>query len=186
MASIGGFFKAIAPMLTTAISFIPGGGPAVTIASSILSKVTGSEVKPESIQDVLTSLASTEEGRLKLQESEQEYQKAMAQLGYQDAETMASLLVQDRDSARKREIAVKDKMPMVLAILAVLSLMFCISLLAFIHLPEGTKDGMLLLIGFVGASYKDVYGYFFGSSAGSDSKTAIMGQQITDQLSIKK
>lgn len=178
MASIGGFFKTIAPMLTAALSFVPGGGPAVSIASSILSKATGSEVKPEALQDVLTQLASTEDGRLKLQESEQEYQKAMAQLGYQDSETMLSLLIQDKDSARKRQVALNDRMPAVLSVLAVLGFVFGLCLLAFVKLPVGSESAVMLLLGCEVAAFKDVYGYYFGSSAGSEAKTAIMSQQI--------
>lgn len=43
-------------------------------------------------------------------------------------------------------------------------------LLAFHPLPETIKDIMFMLLGALTAAWKDVYGYYFGSSAGSQAK----------------
>jgi lipopolysaccharide export LptBFGC system permease protein LptF len=171
--SIKSIFQHAYPYLSVAASLVPGAGPALDIAAKVLSTTTGTSVKsePNAIAETLSKLATSEEGRLQLAASEQEYNKAMTQLGFDQIEKMQELLVQDRDSARKMQIETRAKLPSVLAVLAVVLLATCIFLLAFVSLKEGAKDAIILLIGFVGAAYKDVYGFVFGSSADAASKS---------------
>jgi hypothetical protein len=58
-----------------------------------------------------------------------------------------------------------------------LTVLACIYMLGFRSLPDSGHDVLMMLLGTVAATYKDVYGYFFGSSAGSDAKTAIMANE---------
>lgn len=174
--NVSSIFKKIAPYLGAAVTLVPGGGPAVQIAANVLTKVTGTEVKPESIEATINNLATTEQGRITLQQSEQEYSKAMTQLGFDHFEKVLALQNADRDSARQLEVKTGSKMPAALAILAVVTLILCICLVAFAPLADKALGAVLTLVGFVGAAFKDVYAYFFGSSAGSDRKTELLSQ----------
>ena len=97
----------------------------------------------------------------------------MQQLGYQYASQIALATVNDRDGARKREMAVKDHIPAVLAAIAVAGFVGLVVLVICGFAPaEAMRDGFWMLAGAAIATYKDVYGYYFGSSAGSHSKDA--------------
>lgn len=165
------------PFISAAASL---GGPLGTMAAAVVGKAIGADKAPAGTADgisnaIATALADPAQ-RAALIEAERNFQLQMAELGYKDAEELAATAAADRASAREREKAVKDRMPAVLACLAVLELSFCICLMAFVKLPDGAKEALLLLMGFVGASYKDVYAYFFGSSSGSDRKTELLAQ----------
>ena len=94
----------------------------------------------------------------------------MERLGV-DLERLAN---EDRDSARRREINLRDWTPRVLA--------FAI-LLAFFAMAGGVLFGELkatdamagAIIGYLSAKAEQVVAYYFGSSAGSKQKTQIMG-----------
>jgi hypothetical protein len=167
------FLKKAFPYLTIAASAVPGGNVATTVLGKILNLKDGATLDDAG----LAAMNATPEQRAALQAEENRHVEAMRQLNINSAEEFDRILAGDRDSARKREMTVKDRMPAALAIMAVLSLMFCICLMAFVKLPDGAKDALLLLIGFVGASYKDVYGYFFGSSSGSEAKNVLLAQK---------
>jgi CDP-diglyceride synthetase len=70
-----------------------------------------------------------------------------------------------------REVSVKDSTPKVLAALAVLLFIALIAFVAAGLKPDETmRDGFWLLAGAAIATFKDVYGYYFGSSSGSHGK----------------
>jgi len=67
-----------------------------------------------------------------------------------------------------------------LAVVASVGFMCIIVLLAVKNLPEMTKETAMLfgtVIGGLLATFKDVYGYYFGSSQGSDDKTELLRRQ---------
>lgn len=81
--------------------------------------------------------------------------------------------VKDKPS---QSITSKCSIQFALAVASVALLAVCIFILALVNVKEAAKDALLILIGVVSASYKDVYGYFFGSSASSDRKTELLSQ----------
>lgn len=88
----------------------------------------------------------------------------------------------DRDSARKREVALaetgkKDYMPSILAIAALIFFAFALYVIAFLTIPEGNREMFVHVLGIVeGAMLVNVYNYYFGSSAGSKRKTELTGK----------
>ena len=98
----------------------------------------------------------------------------MQQMGYAHETDLETIAEKDRDSARQMQVQTKSYTPTMLAWAAVLTLMGCIYLLGFRAIPMTGKDALLMLLGAVTVTYKDVYGYFFGSSAGSDRQTEIL------------
>lgn len=69
----------------------------------------------------------------------------------------------------------QEKTKTILAILIFFALVGCIAGLYLRELPPGARDILLVLIGVVAALVKDVYGYYFGSSDGSQRKTELLG-----------
>lgn len=161
------FLRKSFPFLSLAASAF--GGPIGAAGANLLGAILKREVKPENIESELTNLAVTDEGRLKALEAENEFKLAMQKMGYEDAEKLEAILASDRDSARKRETIVKDKMPLILALGVNICFFSVVLVLLFRGLPLESKDVLLILLGALTAGWKDVYGYYFGSSAGSAS-----------------
>ena len=86
---------------------------------------------------------------------------------------LEGLAVQDRNSARQREMSVKDRTPSILAY-ATLSMFLCyIAGVTFFPLlrMQGVmldKEFVSLALGWLGGTASTVIAYYFGSSAGQD------------------
>lgn len=165
------------PFISAAASL---GGPVGTMAATAVGKALGVDKAPaanlNSISEVIATAFADPAQRAALIQAEQQFQAQMAELGYKDAEALAATAEADRASAREMQSQVKSKTPAALAWVAILTLAFCIYMLGFRTLPSTGHDALMLLIGAVVGICKDVYGYFFGSSAGSDRKTELLAQ----------
>ena len=80
----------------------------------------------------------------------------------------------DRDSARKREIALKDKTPAILAFTTIGGFIALIMVLCFKGVPEASEATLYVLAGLLGAAVNQVLGYFFGTSSSSKSKDEVV------------
>lgn len=158
----------IAPWLAGTI-----GSPVAGVATKALCDVLGltSDSSPE---DAMTAISiATPEQLLALREADNKHAEFMGQLGYSHLDKLAQATVDDRASARKRESDVRDHTPKVLAALAVLGFIALVALVASGFEPkESMQSGFWMLVGAAIAVFKDVYGYYFGSSAGSQAKDA--------------
>lgn len=86
-------------------------------------------------------------------------------------ERMEGLFAADRDSARKREMEVKDWTPSVLS-WTVLAFWGLGNYFVFTHaLPAGSETLIARVLGTIDMAVGLVLGYYFGSSAGSASKS---------------
>lgn len=160
--------------LVTIAPWIAGtfGTPAAGIAVKAICDVIGADPKtatPESLQTAIAG--ATPEQLLALKEADNKHSEFMEQLGYTSLVQLSQATVEDRDSARKRQIDLRDKTPAVLAAVAVISFVGLIVLVIHGYTPaEAMRDGFWMLVGALIATYKDVYGYYFGSSSGSHAK----------------
>jgi hypothetical protein len=174
MADVLGFMRKAFPFISAAASF--GGAPAV-LAAGLVGKALGvqsPDPTPEGISGaVTTALQKDPQAAVALQKAEDDFKVQMAQLQV----NLDDLTVQDRSSARQMQVQTRSWMPGVLAAGAVGMLAGCIYLVAFRTLPPSGHDAVILLLGTVVGMCKDVYGYVFGSSAGSDRKTELMAQK---------
>ena len=86
-----------------------------------------------------------------------------------------TLSVQDRESARQREVGVKDYTNRILAFVVTgsfLAMVAC-TLLGYAHV-DGALAGTL--VGYLSAKAEQVLAYYFGSSAGSAAKTELLAR----------
>jgi hypothetical protein len=155
------------PFLTIGASFIPGGNIATSVLGKILNLKDGS-----TIDDAGQALVNaTPEQRAALLAEENRHSEAMNSMGITSAVEYERLMLADRADARAMQVQTRSLMPPILAAAAVLTMIFCLWMVGFRTLPETGHDAVILLLGVVVGTVKDVYGYVFGSSAGSASKT---------------
>lgn len=177
--SFSAVLKKVTPWIATAASVAaPGAAPLIGLAAKALSSGLGTIVKadPQSIESAITTAMANPDQLATLKKIDDDFALQMKQLGFQECEQLAQIDEADRASAREMQVQTKSKTPTMLAWAAVLTLLACIYMLGFRTLPQTGHDVLMMLLGTVAATYKDVYGYFFGSSAGSDAKTALLAQ----------
>ena len=162
-----GLLTNVAPALATAFGS-PLAGMAVKAASlALLGNEDGTEA------DIEMALANaTPDDLLKLKTANHEFETKMAELGI-DAKKIAA---DDRDSARKREIETKDNAPKVLAAVIVIGFFATLATVAFATIPDKAMPAINILLGSLTALLIQVGNYYFGSSAGSKQKTALIGK----------
>lgn len=141
---------------------------AVEFVKSTVGKVVGSltdKYLPSTMSE-----KEKEDLKLKAQELVIEELKASTDL--------EKVFAEDRRSAREREIAVKDKTPMVLAFFSFTGFFVILLLLMQIDIPERAHDSLMIMLGLLGAMVTGVTTYYFGSSSGSAAKTTAMNKII--------
>lgn len=169
--------KKLAPTIATVL-----GGPLAGGAVMALESVFGITPKPEaSIDDRQATIAAaisgaTPEQLAAMRAKDQDYSLQMAQAGFKNTETLASLAVEDRASARAMQISTKSLTAPFLALFVTLGFFGVLSVMMFYQLPQATHDALMLMLGSLGTAWTGVIAYYFGSSAGSDRKTELMAQ----------
>lgn len=175
MAGFTDVMKKAFPFISIAAGL---GGPLGNMAAGALGKALGvDKPDPGKIPDLIADAMATPEQRLALQKAEQDFQAQMAELGYKDRETMEALAVQDRDSARNREILLRDWYPKLLATV-VCVLCFTGEFLYFRHggPPNASPELIGRILGTLDSALILVLGYYFGSSSGSAAKTDVISK----------
>ena len=91
------------------------------------------------------------------------------------AETELSRIdADDRNSARQREMTIKDKMPGVLATGVTLGFFGVLGYMLMHGAPKEGGEALFIMLGSLGASWGGVINYYFGSSSSSSAKNAII------------
>lgn len=163
----------VAPWIGTALS-----GPLGGMAISAVGDALGLSDKTEATIKAALS-GATPEQMLALKLADQAFAVKMQELGFENEQKIAELSMQDRDSARKREMAVQDWTPRILAYLLIGSF---IGVIIGVLGGWGKADSVLAgtLIGYLSAKAEQVVAYYFGSSSGSDKKTELMAKAAAD------
>ena len=102
----------------------------------------------------------------------------LAKLQVTHVEQMEQMALSDRQSARQREMAVKDWTPSILAWTVIL-FWGAGNYYIFTHpLPVGSETLVARVLGTVDMAVGLILGYYYGSSAGSASKTETINTLI--------
>lgn len=153
----------IAPTVATALA-----GPLGGVAVAALGKALGwDDATPEKVSAMLESGNLNGEQVAAIRQAELALKQHESDNGFKFAE----LEIRDRDSARQREMAVKDSTNQVLAftIVGAFIAMVAATLLGYAKV-ESVLAGTL--VGYLSAKAEQVLAYYFGSSRGSQAKDA--------------
>ncbi len=178
MADIWGAIKKtvgkFAPMIGNAI--VPGMGG---MAGGLIAKALGVDNEPEAI---MQGLANASPAQIKaIKDSENRHEERLLEI----AKDVDKMFLKDRQDARAREIAVmeatgeKDYNLYILAWVNVIGFFTALIVVIIVDLPTGdvAKTVIATLVGALIATYKDVIGFFFGSSRSSQEKTKLLGKK---------
>jgi hypothetical protein len=110
-------------------------------------------------------------------------QQAAARQGFKEMEQSGELKklaleLSDVDSARKREIEVKDRMPATLALLSLA--LFAAALWALLsgQVDKSNAEVVYLLLGTLNGIVGTVFAYYFGTTRSSQQKNNILGEAL--------
>lgn len=160
------WLKALAPLLGTAL-----GGPLGGAAASFIADKLGIQEKTiEAVSEVLNSGKMSADQIASLKLAEIEFRKFLETNKIE----LAKLDVEDRSSARAREVAVKDWIPGTLAILLTGGFFGVLTYMLQYGAPAHGGDALLVMLGSLGTGFASVLAYYFGSSSGSKQKNAII------------
>lgn len=156
------------------------GGPIGVMAAAVVGKAIGADkVDPstDGISNAIANALADPAQRQALLAAEQQFQAQMAELGYKDAEALAATAEADRASARNREIQVKDWTPRILGFVVVLLCFTGEGLYFRFGAPANASPELIgRILGTLDSALILVLSYYFGSSAGSAEKTALLAQ----------
>jgi hypothetical protein len=187
--SIATALGSIAPTLATMLGG-PLAGAAVTALEGAFNLAPGSG--PDAITNVMQTGAMTPETIAAVRAADQKHAEIIGQQGIDLAKlnadheaSMAKIDTDDRDSARKREMDVKDRTPAHLAYM-IIGGFFAVAiaqLVALMGWPEVAAkippQGWVIIgniSGYLAAEAKAAASYYFGSSSGSERKTELLAQ----------
>lgn len=172
-----GVVAKLAPTIASVI-----GGPLAGGAVTALESVFGIIPSPSQSQDsrqaaVAAAISSaTPEQLAAMRKADQDYAARMAEAGFKDTETLASLAVQDRQGARQMQISTKSITAPFLALFVTLGFFGVLGLMMFVPHQAASHDALMLMLGSLGTAWTGVMAYYFGSSVGSDRKTELLAQ----------
>ena len=80
----------------------------------------------------------------------------------------------DRNSARQRQMAVKDAMPGLLATVVTLGFFGILVYMLVYGAPKDGGEALFIMLGSLGTSWTGIIAYYFGSSSSSSAKNSII------------
>ena len=155
----------VAPSLATAL-----GGPLAGIATkAIAEKVLGKSTATDT-QVIDAIMGAGPADLVKLKELEVTFARDMKKAGVE----LEQIAADDRDSARERQVKMKDWTPSVLGLAIIIGFFGVLAYLFRFGLPDEGSEVLLIMVGALGAMTSQVGNFFFGSSSGSKSKDTVI------------
>lgn len=163
--SLKSILGTVAPFLGAMV-----GGPFGAAAGKLLGEfLLGDEGASDADIEKALSSASPET-LVKLRKIDADYKTKMAALGI-DEQKIAAM---DRDSARNREISVRDRIPAILAITLTAGFFGVLFGMMYFPIQQDSKSVIDIMLGSLGTAWISSITYYFGSSYGSQIKTQLM------------
>jgi len=154
----------VAPTIATAL-----GGPLAGLAVGAIGKIFGIDAATQ--EQVAQAIAgASPDDLLKLKQAEIEFQKRMAELEVD----LVRISAADRDSARQRQIQVKDVTLPILAMSVTGGFFGVLMFMMVQEVPTSSKDVLNIMLGSLGTAWIQVMSYYFGSSQGSAKKDVLL------------
>jgi hypothetical protein len=158
------WLKQIAPTIATAM-----GGPLAGMAVSAISKAIG--VDESKVGDLISNSKLTADQIAQVKLAEIELQKQAQDLGLNFEE----LAVDDRKSARDMQVATRSWVPPLLAASVTLGFFAILGGMMFGRMSVADNTALTMMLGSLGTAWTGIIAYYFGSSAGSQAKTELLG-----------
>jgi hypothetical protein len=158
------WLKQIAPTVASAL-----GGPLAGMAVSAISKAIG--VDEDKVGDLIANNKLTAEQIAQVKLAELELQKQAQDLGLNFEE----LAVDDRKSAREMQVATRSWVPPLLAASVTVGFFAVLGGMMFGRMSVADNTALTMMLGSLGTAWTGIIAYYFGSSAGSQAKTEMLG-----------
>jgi hypothetical protein len=158
------WIESIAPTIASCL-----GGPLAGLAVEAVSKAIG--VDPSQVQDTINSGKLTADQIAQIQAAEISLKEKAQQMGLNFEE----LAVQDRKSAREMQTTTKSWIPPLLAILVTLGF-FGILAGMMTGKVDSSSQALMIMLGSLGTAWTGIIAFYFGSSASSQNKDALLHQ----------
>lgn len=165
-ADVASVAENLAPTIASVI-----GGPLAGSGVSALEKLFGLTPAPSAspsdrLNDVAAAISgATPEQLAGMRKADQDYAVAMAQAGFKDTETLASLKVQDTVSARDMQTANKSPVPAWLTFVITVGFFGLLIGLFCVPVPEASKPLIYSATGTLGTVWLVVVHFWFGSTS---------------------
>lgn len=166
---IGELIGAVAPTLATAMGGPLAGMAVKTVSQALLGRNDGTQ---EEVMEALTN--ATPEQLARLKEIDASFKIRMRELDID----LEKLVIQDRDSARRREIETRDWTPKILAFSILGGYFACLFWLLGRGMPGSGSESVIMMLGALSQTVTAVVAYYFGSSVGSRQKDNILESKV--------
>lgn len=152
----------IAPTIATCL-----GGPLAGLAVTALSKLFG--VAPDQVQSMINDNKLSADQIAAVQQEEIRFKEQTQALGL----NFEQLAVEDRKSARDMQTTTQSIIPPLLSILVTFGFF---GILAYLMVtPADTANTpLMIMLGSLGTAWTGIIAFYFGSSAGSQKKDAML------------
>lgn len=179
MADVAGFFKKVLPGMASAVAAGASGnipGLIVNVASTIGAALGKPDLKadPDAISAAVAG--ATPDQIIALRKQDQDFQLTLQKMGLDSNKDLEELAFQDRDSARKREMAVRDYTPEVGFYLLVIVYLYALHWVFKYPVPTDNKALVYTMLGSLGTLLVTAATYFYGTTRGSEAKTQLLAQ----------
>lgn len=177
----------LAPTIASVI-----GGPLAGSGVSALEKLFGLTPAPSAsssdrLNDVAAAIAgATPQQLADMRKADQDYAVSMAQAGFKDTETLASLKVQDTVSARDMQTANKSYVPAALTIIITLGFFGMLLVLAYATIPQDNKILFGSFLGTLGTAWLVSVHFWFGSTSDTGQVNSLLANSTPTTPSTPK
>lgn len=107
------------------------------------------------------------------------FDQRIAELQAETEMKLAQIDASDRDSARKREMEVKDATPKVLAYGITSGFFGVLFYILNFDIPNESENVVYVMLGSLGTAWTGIMAYYFGSSSSSAAKQVLLDKIVT-------